>query len=286
MADFRHERDIELSESLQSLVDMGRERMADMRVVFLAILRGHPNGFRKTLARIEELGSYFKEWTAAFYENDSGADMPAMLREWAREHPQVIVSCNVLHTRRWPSRRMPDRGTDMAWYRNQCKLFGRGMLQAADTVICLDPDLGPNFLLNGICTTYGHWGHWDAVFANGLRWDGVWVQADAWPFRRHSWAPMMFRQVRGIVPAPTDPWIPVMSAFGGIACYTAKAYQSSDYAGQDCEHVPFHRGLVNNGYDRLFLNPAQIYMHPRKYPLKAKKPVRSRRQPPKKKEWP
>lgn len=264
MGDFRHDEHIELSDSLLSLNEMGRENMSKLRVTFLATLRNGGRRLPETLERIELLGSHFKEWTAAIYENDSKDNTPLILVDWARAHPNVIVSCNVLHTKCWKSMRSPDRGTDMAWYRNQCKSLAAGMLQASDTVICLDPDLGPDFLVNGVCTTYGHWGHWDAVFANGIRWDGVWVQADAWPFRKHNWGPLSFREVKGIVPAPTDLWISVVSAFGGIACYTKEAYQSSRYGGGDCEHVPFHRGMVKQGYDRLFVNPAQIYIHPPK----------------------
>ena len=49
------------------------------------------------------------------------------------------------------------------------------------------------------------------------------------------------------------------SAFGGLCLYRTDAYLSSRYAGGDCEHVNFHRGMAAAGYD-LYLNPGSVYV--------------------------
>jgi hypothetical protein len=55
-------------------------------------------------------------------------------------------------------------------------------------------------------------------------------------------------------------WIPVTSAFGGLAIYRRSVIGSARYAGRDssgaetCEHVPFHEALGA----RIFINPRLI----------------------------
>lgn len=70
-------------------------------------------------------------------------------------------------------------------------------------------------------------------------------------------------------------WIPVESAFGGLAIYRKDCFDIGRYAGRAngraiCEHVPFHQMLRAAG-KKLFINPALInaaytdnsrYLHP------------------------
>lgn len=59
------------------------------------------------------------------------------------------------------------------------------------------------------------------------------------------------------------PEIPVQSAFGGIAIYTASSYAIAQYQGIGidgkpiCEHVPFNSKLSQSGF-KLFINPRFI----------------------------
>lgn len=56
-------------------------------------------------------------------------------------------------------------------------------------------------------------------------------------------------------------WIPVNSAFGGLAIYKSKLFLHADYSSESenhqCEHVDFHAKLVRLGY-KLFINPMLI----------------------------
>lgn len=47
-------------------------------------------------------------------------------------------------------------------------------------------------------------------------------------------------------------WIPVESAFGGLAIYKTSAIKGRRYIGQTCEHVSFNQGL------KMFINPRLI----------------------------
>jgi hypothetical protein len=54
-------------------------------------------------------------------------------------------------------------------------------------------------------------------------------------------------------------WLPVLSAFGGLAIYRKSVLGTARYSGRDksgneiCEHVPFHDGMA-----RIFINPQLI----------------------------
>jgi glycosyltransferase involved in cell wall biosynthesis len=74
------------------------------------------------------------------------------------------------------------------------------------------------------------------------------------------------------------PPIPVNSAFGGLAMYTADAYFDSSYSGltsngiEICEHVPFNQKLTNSGY-KLYINPGLVNLnsiHQATIPIKTK----------------
>jgi len=246
-------------------VDMGRLVMANLRVTILGIVRDCAGVLPRSLAMTENIGSMFRDWGAVFYENDSTDATPDILLKWAGTRENVIIQCDTLGTKKWPSIRNPDRAKHLSMCRNACRMLAKPFIEQSDAVICFDPDLGPGARLSGLCTTFHRWLEWDGVASNGLRRDREgWVQADAWVFRTGTWAPQSFGDVKNIIPAPDEEWMPVLSAFGGLACYTRDAYLSGDYTGDDVDHVSLHRNMLHEGYARLFLNPAQVFIQPRK----------------------
>jgi hypothetical protein len=62
---------------------------------------------------------------------------------------------------------------------------------------------------------------------------------------------------------PTENWIEVDSAFGGLAIYKSYTLLEARYAGKSesgdviCEHVPLHDNIRSQGY-RIFINPKLI----------------------------
>jgi len=74
-------------------------------------------------------------------------------------------------------------------------------------------------------------------------------------------------------------WIPVDSAFGGLAVYKTEMFLRADYtpiedsASRQCEHVDFNLKLRKMGY-RLFINPALINSHWNTYNINRFKIIR------------
>ena len=121
---------------------------------------------------------------------------------------------------------------------------------------------------------------WDAVFANQ---DGLYY--DIWALRHKYWSPndvfdvvdfysdfmnsdaakikaIFSRFIR--INKNHDP-IQVESAFGGFGIYKKELFLKSRYDGlinkkEICEHVSFHKNLVQKGY-KLYINPKMINAH-------------------------
>jgi hypothetical protein len=99
----------------------------------------------------------------------------------------------------------------------------------------------------------------------------IWNPNDCWKqydfLRSHNtqrevaaWAAMYTKM---ITIGETEEWIPVDSAFGGLAIYRRRALDDVRYAGVDesgeplCEHVWLHSQIRSKGY-RIFINPKLI----------------------------
>jgi hypothetical protein len=120
---------------------------------------------------------------------------------------------------------------------------------------------------------------WDVLTANqrGPYYDiyalrhPVWSPNDCWKqyeFLRHhkiqrevaAWSAMYAKMIT--IPE-TEEWIPVDSAFGGLAVYRRRALEGARYAGIDetgepiCEHVWLHNQIRSSGYN-IFINPKLI----------------------------
>jgi hypothetical protein len=149
----------------------------------------------------------------------------------------------------------------MAHYRNQNTKLMLTTGDPTDYVLVLDLDIG-QYSRAGLAHSLSH--EFDVMGSNGLYLSkGQYIQNDVWAWRRPGDpTPLTLRDVHPIVPPVGAPLIPLLSCFGGMALYRYAAYTSAVYMGGDCEHVPFHRSLVAQGYDRIFLNPSQIVLYP------------------------
>jgi len=120
---------------------------------------------------------------------------------------------------------------------------------------------------------------WDACMANqaapyydiyALR-HPEWSPDDCWHFesqlRSGGMNPLSARQKaiysRMIVIPPDNEWIPVDSAFGGLAIYKRHLFDNVRYSSllangdRVCEHVPLHQQMKVKGA-KLYINPALI----------------------------
>jgi hypothetical protein len=94
----------------------------------------------------------------------------------------------------------------------------------------------------------------DAKTVDGT--ERLWLHYDQWAFRQHGWQTRFGRWFPTWVPPCGAEPIRVCSAFGGMAVYRSNIFYRCQYAGGDCEHVPFHREMKRFG--NMYLNPASV----------------------------
>ena len=65
--------------------------MRDQRVVIAGLARNIAAILPKTVARVERLGSCFRDYRVVVYENDSSDGTLAQLQQWQSRNPRVAL---------------------------------------------------------------------------------------------------------------------------------------------------------------------------------------------------
>jgi len=247
--------------------ERGRDKMGDSSVVIWGLARDVAEVMPATIARIEKLGEMFADYRVVIYENDSEDSTRDILSSWAAVNDKV--DC-IFEDRDDPVNlqiRDMDRGDRMAYYRNQCRKFVADNYGDRTYCIVVDTDLHRGWSFEGVANTFGH-ESWDMVGSNGLLHKHPMVARLEHPLYFDVWALRLgtYDTIDGIKGnemywEPGSDLVPVKSCFGGLGVYTMEAMLRCSYSGRDCEHVPFHRQMSQQGMGRLFMNPSQVVLY-------------------------
>lgn len=248
-------------------VRCGRTKMADTQVVLVGLARNLEAVLPLTMSRLERLGSLFGDYRILIYENDSVDGTPSMLQAWATINPKVQVICCRLGEQVNPKRRCLARAARMANYRNACRQEIVQHYAHFPYTLIADLDLTGGWSYDGIANTFGQDG-WDMMGSNGMlqrdyegKKDQL-VHYDVWAFRwQGSYKPVGAKQINPLHWDRGEPSVPLYSCFGGLGIYRTECLLQCAYDGTDCEHVPLHRKMRDNGYGRIFMNPSQIVLY-------------------------
>lgn len=253
----------------QRLAD-GYQTMRSQRAVVCGLARDIAGSLPVMIEHVERLGEKFADYRVLMYENDSRDATPEILAEWRQSNARVTLLSEQLGAPVNSNRRCLDRAARMAYYRNVCQNALAEDYRDYDVAIIADMDLPMGFSVDGVANTFGH-SQWDFVGSYGVIYKRLGnepncaLHYDAWAFRNFgSYEPLQTGEVNAMHWQRGEPLTPVYSCFGGLGVYRMPALLSARYEGIDCEHVPLHRQMRNNGYGRQFLNPSQITLYGRK----------------------
>lgn len=248
----------------------GYAEMAKRRVVITGLARNLAAVLSTTIARVQQLGRLFADHRVVVYENDSTDATKLLLQHWAASDPHVHVTLENHHDPRNPSTRCLARAERMARYRTRCQELVLDTGGQFDATLVLDLDVTGGFSLDGVANSFGHEG-WDFIGSNGLvfRRQGLAVNAlrqyDMWALRFDAGMTSIPTALAGRhVYRRGEPLVPVTCCFGGLGIYQMEAFRQGRYSPSDCEHVTFHKSLIEAGHGRLFLNPSQILIYGRR----------------------
>jgi len=248
--------------------DAGREAAARSTVAIGVLIHNRIDLARLLRARLEALAALFREARIYILGEDSTDGTEEVLRDWARESPELVRCVPPVKTSR--------RGVARIAALRNVLLEAIEADEPTDFIAMLDGDMEGPISLDGVAHTFAMLDSdidLSAVAAFGVN---NWVGLDATvPFVGYSYYdPLAFREHRWERTSSDaairwrlrkvrrgDPLIPVKSAFAGCAIYRSRAIRGLRYEldGKDCEHVGFHRALAERG-GRLSINPAMLLL--------------------------
>lgn len=191
-----------------------------------------------TIRNAEELGNLFEDYRVVIYENNSKDKTNAMLSDWASKNPKVIFKSETL----LPEELAISRTDLIARARNHVlNIIRMSDYADFDYLVMVDLDFQNNWPISEIVATTQSEIEWDCVSANGIRpygghqrayWDRYAFRSTAFPFGPEIMGDGWWGELeRTWFPITTTDWMPVYSAFGGLAIYKTATILDLSYSG-------------------------------------------------------
>jgi len=269
--------------------------IASSELAIVGLVRNGQKTLRRELGVLGRAARGFARVHCLIVESDSSDATLEVLRALEAELPDFrSISLGAL------AGRHPLRTDRIAVCRNRYldELSQNPLYANVDYVMVADLDgVNRHLTPQALASCWQTQAPWDVCTANQKD-----AYYDVWALRHAAWCPgdcwQQYRELRAMFGheraltiavhsrmvriAPSDDWIEVDSAFGGLAIYRRDALLTSRYIGLDergeetCEHVPLHAALRARGL-RLFINPALVNAHSTDRSASAKLPARLRR---------
>ena len=247
----------------------GKDFAQHRNVLILGIIRNCANILPYTMARIEKLGSYFKNYHVFLFENDSVDTTKSMLVNWSNTNNHINFESDTFNPPPFTDPYGHDRRYFMAKSRNQYMFYAISYIikNNVDYIIILDSDLIGGWSYHGVFNSLGQSDLWDIVGSNSLCYtkrEDKWIRLfyDSWAFRPLGQSKYSNDDnTDTLIFHRGQPLIQVNSCFGGLAIY--KPYFLTEellYNEYDCDHATLHNALIEKGY-KIFLNPSQITLY-------------------------
>jgi glycosyltransferase involved in cell wall biosynthesis len=228
--------------------------------------------------------NHCEDYRIIIVENDSTDGTKEYIQTQAELNPNIIllssnegirsaVSHGGLSTKRFEI---------MAYWRNKyIEELKNDKYKDFDYVCVTDLDHHVGTTEKALKTCFEH-KHWDAISANGISTNYTTFEMDIaffltndFYYDRLAYRDAAYKRVKRHSPVDAknatldfpyfdvnDPDLkPVTSGFGGITIYRKEALLSATYSGHDCEHICLHDKMIQNGYNRMFVNPKFVLWH-------------------------
>jgi len=261
---------------MDELIRNAQTQVEREEVVILGICRDVSRVLKGDVAKLLNSFSDFKKVHFRFVESDSSDETLVVLNELSSEIPNFSYK-----TLGALQKSIPERVQRITHCRNACLDLLDSDLGLNDCAYVVVSDLDG---MNGELTrenVLSCWFRedWDACMANqsapyydiyALR-HPIWSPNDCWHYegelRARGFNPVSARDIAVYsrqVTIPVDSnWIPVESAFGGLAIYKRSAMKNFRYSAtlangdHVCEHVALHAQMRAHGA-KLFINPKLV----------------------------
>lgn len=250
-----------------------------MNLAVCGLVRNAAVNLQANLNRLEELRPFCKDMKIFIVENDSTDNTVEVLETYQATKPNVFIDSRTLHQDPFKSGPFSmHRITLMSKYRN-IYLEKLKEWPETDFVLILDFDIyhfDPGALLNAM-QTRRDWDKLSAFGSNYVDYHLFPVFYDIFAYMDHSNQGLLkhyftdfsrFRILQRelyLKMKNSNDLVPVMSNFNGLAIYryaavTCGAVYAPEACNMEgiesyCEHAVFHKELIQNSFDRLYIDP-------------------------------
>lgn len=220
------------------------------------------NYIKKNLELLYDIQPLFKEFKLLVFENDSVDSTGKILQLFKSTHPLfdfISETNNILK-----------RTEAIAHGRNTLLQYAQNHNYDYMIMVDLD-DVISTFKSSQIKYLFEK-DEWDALFANCIgKYYDVWalridqtiwnssnpfkmIDFDCWEMAKRCQTNRCVSAYQIVIPI-NAPLIPVTSAFGGFGIYKVNKTQGCSYNGDTCEHVSFHKEMIEKNKAKLFICP-------------------------------
>lgn len=259
---WRNQKEQEKVDRYYQKISLGYNIMSKKKVIFAGIGYNIENSIPQMIRNVECTGSYFDDYRVIIYENDSKDKTKQLLKNWERKNNKVTIITEDIGKTSFDDDSF--RTKVLAAARNHyLEVMRNESWKSYDYVIIFDTDISTRWELDGIAHSFGYTNNWDVMCANGIEYaNGKYHDTFA------------FRDINGHHPTEDeihiqysmyDPLIPLRSCFGALAIYKKNVTEECMYSAsgpEECEHVPFHKCLIEKHNAKLYFNPAMIIRYP------------------------
>lgn len=256
-----------------------RTQLKKRRIAFYLCAKNCERTLQPTLEKLIELGTSFDAFYVFIVENDSHDGTKHLIQLWEERlnGRLVAVSADGLDDL------IPSRIVRLAACRNLAIQSVAHSRFDPDYLMAVDADgiVGQAFSVDGFLSCFQYEPIWDGVFPVGdkhyydiyaLRHPDIspddYIQRiyETHASIRPEFASYLSATPRTLPLQFLSSWLQVESAFGGLGLYRWSKVKNHVYTGLEgdkeiCEHVTFHRQLVQSG-GSLYINPSMVIASP------------------------
>ena len=256
--------------------------LSETTIIICGIVRNAERGLKRNIPTINRLCERFGNYHIIMVENDSTDNTKEILQQWAKSQKNIHILLNDYHTTTIPDKKevtanpffSRKRIEKMAQYRNIYLDYIAQNVLRGDYIMVVDLDVY-SIDLEGVISSFTTTCEWDAVTANGYS------RSFSSRFRkRYHDAYALTELGMELVPQTEETinlarykwafikrkssFIPVFSAFGGLAIYRYEALNNIRYEvlkNDDvrvevrCEHFSLYKQMSAAGFNKVFINP-------------------------------
>ncbi len=200
------------------------------KVLICGVCKDIESAVPYVIENAELLGTYFSDYRVIIYENNSADNTAILLTEWAKRNKNVIFVSEILDDISSIS-----RTENIARARNKVLDIIKDEYAEYEYLINVDLDFQCAWPIDEILKTIKSQKKWDCVSANGL-WRNIYWDRYAYRSKKHPFGPELIGDdwwgtFHPLFSVGGEEWLPVYSAFGGLAIYKTATVINFRYSG-------------------------------------------------------